>query len=308
MDNYQKKKETKRRTDTLTYRIVQACSPDKTFQDIQKELPDIAKGTIASALRIYNLVYRRDETDSITGEEWKSVPNWENLYEVSNLGRIKKITPYRVKIIKGTVSDAGIVINLQKNTIRRETLLKRIVAIAWIPNPDNMPHVMNVDEDIYNNKVDNLKWFIGYPKKVMTKEIKALCAKERYRSPEHKERILQKIREKSLEITKNGLTVGRERALKIKYKITGEQYLELLQKCNNKCEICNKEETTEYFVKDNAPRVKVLNVDHCHSTNKVRGILCAKCNKALGLVHEDTTILENMIQYIKKHNNPDIAR
>jgi DNA-directed RNA polymerase subunit M/transcription elongation factor TFIIS len=44
-----------------------------------------------------------------------------------------------------------------------------------------------------------------------------------------------------------------------------------------------------------------LSVDHDHSTNEVRGLLCSKCNWALGLLNEDEDILWNMLEYLKKH-------
>jgi Recombination endonuclease VII len=42
------------------------------------------------------------------------------------------------------------------------------------------------------------------------------------------------------------------------------------------------------------------NVDHCHTTGKIRGLLCGNCNSALGLIKENIPSMENMIAYIKK--------
>jgi hypothetical protein len=44
-------------------------------------------------------------------------------------------------------------------------------------------------------------------------------------------------------------------------------------------------------------------VDHCHSTNKVRGILCDLCNTALGKFHDDVNLLSNAIGYLNKGKN-----
>ena len=41
-------------------------------------------------------------------------------------------------------------------------------------------------------------------------------------------------------------------------------------------------------------------VDHCHTTNKVRGLLCQKCNTAIGLLEDNITSLENAIKYLEK--------
>ena len=60
-----------------------------------------------------------------------------------------------------------------------------------------------------------------------------------------------------------------------------------------KCGICCKTIT----------KTKDRHIDHCHSTGKVRGILCSKCNTAIGLLKEDTGIMFNAISYILKHND-----
>ena len=43
-----------------------------------------------------------------------------------------------------------------------------------------------------------------------------------------------------------------------------------------------------------------LNVDHCHITNKVRGLLCHDCNRALGLLKDNTSILSSAINYLQE--------
>jgi hypothetical protein len=59
---------------------------------------------------------------------------------------------------------------------------------------------------------------------------------------------------------------------------------------NDLCKIC---------IKPNSKRYGRLSVDHCHKTNKVRGLLCDKCNMAIGLLYDDITILNNVINYLK---------
>ena len=61
---------------------------------------------------------------------------------------------------------------------------------------------------------------------------------------------------------------------------------------NNSCSICkkHKDEFTYHLV-----------VDHCHTTGKIRGLLCKKCNLGIGHLNDDITILENSIEYLKKH-------
>jgi hypothetical protein len=83
---------------------------------------------------------------------------------------------------------------------------------------------------------------------------------------------------------------------KKRYGITLDQYDRMFIAQNGRCVVCNKPETA---VLNGA--VKRLAVDHNHKTKKVRGLLCANCNFALGCAQEDTDILRNLIGYLEKH-------
>lgn len=78
--------------------------------------------------------------------------------------------------------------------------------------------------------------------------------------------------------------------LKHKFGITKEEYDKMLAEQNNKCKICDKEEMT----KGRSGKVRKMAVDHCHKTDKVRGLLCAKCNQALGLLNDDINSLKEL--------------
>lgn len=91
---------------------------------------------------------------------------------------------------------------------------------------------------------------------------------------------------------------SRRNSLKKNYAMTLEQYNNLVVLQNNKCAICKKHESViDYQTKQ--PRF--LSVDHCHETNKNRGLLCNKCNHAFGLLLEDIEIMQNMIIYKLAH-------
>ena len=79
----------------------------------------------------------------------------------------------------------------------------------------------------------------------------------------------------------------------LKFNITPENYKKILLEQNNVCAICKKPETA---VINNS--VKSLAVDHCHTTNKIRGLLCSRCNTALGLLKDDVSIVTNMVNYL----------
>ena len=93
-------------------------------------------------------------------EEWKDIKGFEGLYSISNKGRVicwnykglgypKDITPHCNGYQR---------VGLVKDGIRKTCLVHRLVAIAFIPNPNNLPIVNHKDEDPRNNNVENLEW------------------------------------------------------------------------------------------------------------------------------------------------------
>jgi hypothetical protein len=74
------------------------------------------------------------------------------------------------------------------------------------------------------------------------------------------------------------------------YGLTVNKYELLLAKQNNKCAICN----TEDWGKPSP------NIDHCHTTGKVRGLLCNNCNRGLGLFKDNKEIINNAKQYLER--------
>lgn len=74
-----------------------------------------------------------------------------------------------------------------------------------------------------------------------------------------------------------------------------EEYEYMFNSQNGKCAICNSFETHD--------KHGVLAVDHDHKTGKIRGLLCFKCNTALGSVDDNIEILKNMINYLNKYTN-----
>ena len=73
------------------------------------------------------------------------------------------------------------------------------------------------------------------------------------------------------------------------YGLSLEQEQMFLHVQNNSCAICNKKFKTD----------SDYHVDHCHSTNKVRGLLCPGCNKALGLFKENPDALKKAALYVE---------
>ena len=81
----------------------------------------------------------------------------------------------------------------------------------------------------------------------------------------------------------------RNNDLKRNYGITLEEHTKMYEEQNGRCAICGNEGNGKW---------EKLCVDHCHTTGKVRKLLCHKCNTALGLVGDNTQILHKMINYL----------
>jgi len=85
----------------------------------------------------------------------------------------------------------------------------------------------------------------------------------------------------------------RDYVLNYNYGISLEFYEIMLRDQNGICAICGAKTAYPYFMKQ-----KNFFVDHDHKTGKVRGLLCYNCNKLLGMVKDDTELLEKHIKYL----------
>lgn len=103
-------------------------------------------------------------------EIWKDIKGYEGLYQVSNLGKVRSMDRWVAhkgnskvfvvgKLIKLQTKKNGYIrVDLSKNHKHKHYAVHRLVAQAFIPNPDNLPQVNHKDEDKTNNRVDNLEW------------------------------------------------------------------------------------------------------------------------------------------------------
>lgn len=103
-------------------------------------------------------------------EIWKDIIGYENIYQISNLGKVKSLARFanskangkfsvKEKIRKTTCTTAGYeYVVLSKNGTNKTLLVHRLVAQAFIPNPDNYDCVNHKDEIKSNNTVSNLEW------------------------------------------------------------------------------------------------------------------------------------------------------
>ena len=106
----------------------------------------------------------------IQDEVWKDIEGYEGLYQVSTCGNIKSLAKPRKngngrsytqkeKLLKQTFTSTGYKkVELYKDGKRKGFKVHRLVAIAFIPNPDNKPEVNHIDGNKINNNIDNLEW------------------------------------------------------------------------------------------------------------------------------------------------------
>ena len=89
---------------------------------------------------------------------------------------------------------------------------------------------------------------------------------------------------------------NRDFQLRTRFGMTANQYDELLSKQGGRCAICNE---TETVTRRDRP-IQRLCVDHCHTSEKVRGLLCQRCNRAIGLCKDNPHLLKSMAMYLER--------
>lgn len=102
-------------------------------------------------------------------EVWKDIKGYENLYQVSNFGNVRSLDKSIVrkngekltvhgKVLKPMISKGYYYVRLNNCGVWKDEQVHRLVAGAFISNPNNLPEVNHIDEDKTNNYIDNLEW------------------------------------------------------------------------------------------------------------------------------------------------------
>lgn len=145
-------------------------------------------------------------------ETWKDVKGYEGIYQVSNLGNIRsleRITIFesenqhkkykanrhiKCKMKKPTVNKCGYYQTvLYKNGKKRNVLVHRLVAEAFLPNLNNKPTINHIDGNKLNNKLDNLEW-ATYPEQLI--HVNSVLGKKSIISKQCREKRAEQLRKK----------------------------------------------------------------------------------------------------------------
>lgn len=81
------------------------------------------------------------------------------------------------------------------------------------------------------------------------------------------------------------------------YGLPIEEYEKMLKKCKGKCEICGR---VPDIIDNRTGLPRNLHIDHDHETDEVRGLLCSRCNTAIGSLGEDINVVKKLLVYLKK--------
>lgn len=128
-------------------------------------------------------------------EEWRDVVSYEDIYQISNFGKVRSLSrkivypngaihPYRERILQVYITPNGYPsVVLGKDGVNTRFSVHRLVAQAFIPNPDDLPQVNHIDGDKTNNRVDNLEWCTEkenywHSVKILKKHIKPIRCRE----------------------------------------------------------------------------------------------------------------------------------
>jgi hypothetical protein len=90
---------------------------------------------------------------------------------------------------------------------------------------------------------------------------------------------------------------NRKNLISQRYRLGWQEYLTLYETQSGGCALCK----IPLGISKDTPDKEVAHVDHCHTTGKVRGLLCSKCNKGLGHFFDNSVTLRLAAEYIERH-------
>jgi|10_taG_2_1085330.scaffolds.fasta_scaffold08177_3 hypothetical protein len=144
-------------------------------------------------------------------------------------------------------------------------------------------------EAIKEYREKNKEQIAAQQKEYNEKNKEQIAAQQKEYYEKNKEQIAAQRKEYNEKNKEQKAAYWREK----KYGLSSEDYKNMLDEQNDKCKIC----LTSFTILD----TKHIHVDHCHTTNKIRGILCGMCNLGLGHFKDDIQKLTKAINYLQEN-------
>lgn len=144
-------------------------------------------------------------------EIWKDISNYEGHYQVSNLGNVRSIKNNKIILLKpykNTKRYGYLEVYLRLPGSKKTYKIHRLVAEAFIPNPDNLPQINHIDENKENNIVSNLEW---------------CTAKYNLNYGSHNKKISQALKRKVFQYSKDGILLAEFNSQTEAAKLTGSK-------------------------------------------------------------------------------------
>lgn len=155
--------------------------------------------------------------------------------------------------------------------------------------PDCKKCLNSLQQLYYNKNSDTIKERVKKYRNKNSRKIKDY-RKKYYLA--NKEKLKEQAKDRYF--NRGGKDNSRNAKLQKAYNISLDEYNTIFAEQGNCCAICRRQK---------CKTGKSMAVDHCHVTGKIRGILCANCNRSLGVLGESIEILTNMISYLYKHKD-----
>ena len=155
--------------------------------------------------------YSPEAVEILPEEEWKPVVGFETLYAVSNKGRVASLQFHGKKsfsLMSQSVAKGYYVVKIRdwRKNYSSSLRVHRLVAEAFIPNPDNKPQIDHIDTNTQNNDVKNLKWATGIENQhnpITLKRLKKQMIKYN-KSEEHKQANRERLSIPVIQYNKKG--------------------------------------------------------------------------------------------------------